>query len=110
MVSGHHHRWASHSKYGFTGEQMDVNGLTYLRARYYDAQDGRFISRDAWNGDANRSLSPKRWMYVEGNSINYNDPTGNYYTDPTDKSICYEPLPYVCTDALRRLLCGSRAF
>ena len=33
-----------------------------------------------------------------------------YYTDPTDKSICYEPLPYACTDALRRLLCGSRAF
>jgi hypothetical protein len=27
-------------------------------------------------GDANRPMSMSRWMYVEGNPINYTDPSG----------------------------------
>ncbi len=45
------------SAFAFTGEQMDANGLTYLRARYYAPTEGRFISRDTWEGDVNRPLS-----------------------------------------------------
>jgi len=30
----------------FAGEQADPTGLTYLRARFYDATTGRFLSRD----------------------------------------------------------------
>jgi RHS repeat-associated protein len=35
----------SHSDFAYTGEQQDVGGLTYLRARYYNSADGRFQSR-----------------------------------------------------------------
>jgi RHS repeat-associated protein len=65
------------SPFAFTGEQTDVSGLTYLRARYYSSTDGRFLSRDTWGGDYNRPLSLNRWIYVEGNPVNATDPTGN---------------------------------
>lgn len=55
----------------------DSTQLLYLRARYYNPADGRFQSRDRWSGDYNRPLSLNRWMYVEGNPVNYTDPTGN---------------------------------
>ena len=67
----------STSPYAFTGEQLDVSGLTYLRARYYASGDGRFTSRDTWMGDYNSPLSLNRWMYVGGNPVNYTDPTGH---------------------------------
>ena len=56
----------------------DANGLVYLRARYYAPQDGRFLSRDAWGGDYNRPLSLNRWNYVEGNPVNFVDPSGHF--------------------------------
>ena len=34
------------SDFGFTGEQADPTGLTYLRARYLDPSLGRFLSVD----------------------------------------------------------------
>ena len=63
--------------YGFTGETTDANGLIYLRARYYNPADARFISRDTWAGDVNSPLSLNRWGYVEGNPVNLVDPSGN---------------------------------
>ncbi len=39
------------SVYGFTGEVTDPSGLVYLRARYYLPGNGRFITRDSWEGD-----------------------------------------------------------
>ena len=45
------------SPFAFTGEQTDVSGLTYLRARYYSSGDGRFLTRDTWMGEFNRPLS-----------------------------------------------------
>ncbi len=66
------------SAYQFTGESRDANGLTYLRARYYNSGDGRFLTRDTWNGDYNRPLSLNRWNYVEGNPVNHVDPSGHY--------------------------------
>ena len=66
-----------HTSYAFTGEALDASGLTYLRARYYTPQDGRFISRDTWAGEYNRPLSLNRWGYVEGNPTNLVDPSGN---------------------------------
>lgn len=66
----------SSTPYGFTGETTDANKLIYLRARYYNPAGARFLSRDTWAGDVNNPLSLNRWMYVEGNPINYTDPTG----------------------------------
>jgi RHS repeat-associated protein len=68
----------SQTEFGFTGEQYgDSTQLLFLRARHYSPADGRFLSRDTWSGGANRPLSLNRWMYVEGNPVNYTDPTGN---------------------------------
>jgi RHS repeat-associated protein len=66
------------SIYAYTGEQQDASGLTYLRARYYDANIGRFTSRDSWSGNYNSPISLNRWLYANSNPILYTDPTGNY--------------------------------
>jgi RHS repeat-associated protein len=34
------------TEWSFTGEQHDATGLEYVRARYYDAGTGRFLSQD----------------------------------------------------------------
>jgi len=72
------------SPFAYTGEQVDVNGLVYLRARYYASDTGRFLTKDSWMGDYNRPLSLNRWMYVEGNPVNYTDPSG-YITEKETK-------------------------
>jgi RHS repeat-associated protein len=67
----------SHTDYGFTGESYgDSTQLLYLRARYYNPANGRFQSRDTWDGDKNRPMSYNSWLYVYGNPINLTDPTG----------------------------------
>ncbi len=72
---------AGQSAYGYTGEQQDAaSGMVYLRARYYNVNDGRFQSRDTWGGDANSPMSMNRWGYVEGNPVNLTDPSG-YHPD-----------------------------
>ncbi len=76
------------SPFAFTGEQTDVSGMTYLRARYYSSGTGRFLTRDTWMGEYNRPLSLNRWAYVEGNPVNYIDPTG----------LCGEPRSSPCPD------------
>jgi RHS repeat-associated protein len=64
--------------YGFTGEaQNSYTNLVYLRARFYNPLDGRFQSRDTWGGNGNSPMSFNRWMYVEGNPVNYTDPNGH---------------------------------
>ncbi|MBE0411644.1 MAG: RHS repeat-associated core domain-containing protein [Anaerolineales bacterium] len=62
--------------WGFTGEQTDENGLVFLRARYYEPGQGRFLQRDPWRGNANKPLSINPWLYVYGNPINHTDPSG----------------------------------
>ena len=42
----------------------------------YDPADGRFTTKDSWQGDYNRPLSLNRWLYVQGNPINRTDPSG----------------------------------
>ena len=65
------------SAYGFTGEAEDAaTGLTYLRARYYSAAQGRFTSRDTWSGILGQPLSFNRWNYSLANPINLVDPSG----------------------------------
>ena len=66
------------TSYGFTGETTDVNGLVYLRARYYAPGEGRFLSRDTWAGDIYRPLSINKWQYVYSNPANLTDPSGYF--------------------------------
>ena len=66
------------SVYGYTSEQADASGLMYLRARYYSPNAGRFTSKDTWAGNTSQPLSLNQWNYVNGNPINYTDPTGQF--------------------------------
>lgn len=89
------------TSYGFTGEYTDSTGNIYLRARYYNPNDGRFLSRDTWAGDVNNPLSLNRWMYVEGNPVNLTDPSGNRPRPPQNYCV-WDPsdnVPYVETFA-----------
>ncbi|BAZ50329.1 YD repeat protein [Nostoc sp. NIES-4103] len=67
----------ANNNYLFAGEQFDeaVDGY-YLRARYYDPATGRFVSRDSFAGFNDRPLSLNDYLYVEGNSVNAIDPSG----------------------------------
>jgi RHS repeat-associated protein len=67
---------SSNPSFGYAGEMQDSTGMVYLRARYYAPGDGRFVSRDTWEGEVNRPLSLNGWAYVEGNPVNYTDPSG----------------------------------
>ncbi len=72
---------ASQTAYGYTNEYTDSYiKLIYLRSRMYDPASGRFTTKDSWQGDYNRPLSLNRWMYVEGNPVNYIDPSGFFIT------------------------------
>jgi len=84
------------SPYGYTGEWwQDEVDLLYLRARWYDAGVGRFLSKDPWSGDDLRPQSMNGWGYVEGNPINRIDPTG-YQTQCNEYGYCPEIDRYLC--------------
>lgn len=68
---------ASPNAYLFAGEQQDAeSGLYYLRARYYDPQVGRFLSRDPADGDEQVPLSLHKYLYAHANPMNLTDPSG----------------------------------
>ncbi len=65
------------TKLGYTGHQYDVEtGLVYARARYYDPEYGRFLSRDTYEGQLNSAPSLHRFAYGNFNPLRYTDPLG----------------------------------
>jgi len=65
------------NSYRFTGEQQDAAlGLYYLRARYYNAGEGRFWSRDIAEIDQNNPRELNRYTYVANDPVNAVDPSG----------------------------------
>ena len=68
---------AGEAKLGFTGHQFDPEtGLVYARARYYDPEIGRFVSRDSFEGTLGDAPSLHRFAYAWGNPLRYWDRTG----------------------------------
>jgi len=61
--------------------------LQYLRARWYDAEVGRFTQVDPWAGDDGRPQSLNGWAYVEGNPIRLVDPSGLTWNAQTQTSV-----------------------
>ena len=57
------------TEWSYTGEQNDPTGLEYLRARYYDASTGRFLSQDPMP-------LLQRYAYANDNPANLVDPSG----------------------------------
>ena len=64
---------------------------------------GRFLTRDTWNGDANRPLSFNRWGYGYGNPVKYTDPSGNIPTHCFQFHIGFWPSVSGCADEFDKL-------
>jgi RHS repeat-associated protein len=63
--------------YQYTGEAWDAEvELLYLRARYYQPEVGRFITKDPWEGDLRQPTTLNRYVYARDNPINLTDPAG----------------------------------
>ena len=56
----------------------DSTGLYHMSARYYDPDTGRFLSQDAYRGEAKDSGTWNLYVYCASNPINYVDPRGHW--------------------------------
>jgi len=65
------------NNYLYRGEQYDTNlNLYYFRARYYNPQTGRFMSRDPEDGKTIDPQSLHKYLYAGGDPVNRIDPMG----------------------------------
>ena len=63
--------------YMYTGRRLDSEtGLYYYRARYMNADQGRFISRDPSGLWADMANIGNGYAYVANNPLNFIDPSG----------------------------------
>lgn len=72
----------------YAGRELDPTGLYYLRARYYDARTGRFLSEDPLGVAA--GLNP--YSYADDSPLTFADPwglQGDRTTDVPDRGVCY---------------------
>jgi RHS repeat-associated protein len=70
------------NNYLYRGEQYDSDlGLYYLRARYYNPNTGRFMSRDPEDHPLTDIKELHRYLYAGGNPVNAVDPTGKGWED-----------------------------
>lgn len=68
---------ATPNDYLFVGEQFDANvGFYYLRARYMNPFNGRFITRDTHEGTIFEPLTLHKYLYVANDPVNKIDPSG----------------------------------
>ena len=62
----------------YTGGIYDQRtGLYYLNARYYNPEDGGFLTEDAYRGETNEPDTQNLYVYCADNPINYIDSSGN---------------------------------
>ena len=70
---------ATDNSYLYTGEQFDQSlSNYYLRARYYDPNNGRFTTMDTWMGVNSDPVTLNKYAYGNLDPVNYIDPTGNF--------------------------------
>ena len=70
---------ASINPYKYAGYTYDENtGLYYLMARYYDADVGRFLTRDTFQGFKNEPLGLNYYAYCINNPVIFIDSDGHY--------------------------------
>ena len=63
----------------YSGEQFDPNlQMQYLRARYYDQNNGRFNRLDDYMGSNSDPRSLHKYAYCDSDPINSWDPTGKF--------------------------------
>ena len=63
----------------FNAQQFDgASGDYYLRARYYDQSNGRFISQDPFGGFDADPTTLHRYLYANNDPMDRFDPTGRF--------------------------------
>ncbi|WP_343337956.1 hypothetical protein TPELB_33430 [Terrisporobacter petrolearius] len=63
----------------YTGGIYDnKTGLYYLNARYYNPEDGRFLTEDIYRGEFTDPSSLHLYAYCVNNPIAYTDPSGHF--------------------------------
>nr|WP_265588912.1 polymorphic toxin-type HINT domain-containing protein [Terrisporobacter petrolearius] len=63
----------------YTGGIYDnKTGLYYLNARYYNPEDGRFLTEDTYRGEFTDPSSLHLYAYCKNNPISYTDPSGHF--------------------------------
>lgn len=87
----------------YTNAPLDTHsGLTYLKARYYNADIGRFYAIDQKWYDSEAPQSFGRYTYVSNNPYKYTDPTGLDKWSVVSKYEDYNNLPL--SDAQGRVI------
>lgn len=82
--------------YGYNGESYNPNtGLEYLRARYYNADKGRFFQEDAYLGVPSDPRTLNRYAYVKNSPLNYVDPSGHEAMDAENSPGRYKKINIV---------------
>ena len=61
---------------GRDGVITEVNGLYYMRTRYYSPVIKRFINADIISGDISNAITLNRFAYANGNPVSFVDPFG----------------------------------
>ncbi len=61
----------------YTGQQRDPDGRYYLRDRFYNPGNGRFLSHDPLMGSADDPASLHRYLYAGADGVNSCDPSGD---------------------------------
>ncbi len=75
-----------HNVFRYSGEMWDTaTKLQYLRARWYDPRDGRFLNEDTFEGQIDNPLSLNLYTYVYNNPLTNIDPTGHWCTSADGK-------------------------
>ena len=71
----------------YTGGIYDqTTGLYYLNARYYDPEEGRFLTEDTYRGENDQPDTQHLYVYCANNPVNYVDPSGH---QKSTYSLCY---------------------
>ena len=55
-----------------------TTGLYYLNARYYDPEEGRFLTEDTYRGENDQPDTQHLYVYCANNPVNYVDPSGHF--------------------------------
>ena len=65
-------------RYKYTGQERDYStNLDYMHFRYYGSNMGRFLKPDNIIPNAANPQSWNLYSYVQGNPVNFNDPSGH---------------------------------
>jgi len=68
------------NNYQFQTQQLDPeSNLYFLRARYYDPNVGRFISKDPVKGILTNPQTQNPYSYSNNNPVNLSDPSGKFW-------------------------------